>query len=210
MEPIVTENQQKDDEDLVLPETENPCAALLNGESAYVPLPMFDDNFAPGSVAFPFAVGKRLFSMNNPWASDEDRRSLIVRYYRLAVGCTMQTKSQPFKEDMDRWLNSVVAPMLADHRKWYPVLAGASRVIRTSAKAIDKTTASGREWPRPKRQVTTATDLTKIIYQKDALVVIWVSIMVLWLLFWAFKYYLGKREVEVRRSLPTSKRLRIV
>lgn len=68
-------------DDDIVEETENACAALLlqNGESGTVPVPAFDDDLRPGSLAFPFAVGKRLFNVDSPWTSADDRRPLLIR-----------------------------------------------------------------------------------------------------------------------------------
>ena len=151
------------DEDLIDEETDNPCAALLpygvpsDGRSATVPMPTFDDNLNPGSLAFPFAVGKRLFAVDRPWMAADDRRPLLVRYYRLAAGCTSSAPEQ-FRADINRWLNEVVVPLLANRRRWYPVLAGASRVVLTAAKAASNGTAA--VGGRPKRGATVSTTAT--------------------------------------------------
>ncbi|KAL4149905.1 hypothetical protein QTP88_003756 [Uroleucon formosanum] len=112
---VVTGDAKNDDADYpIYEETENPCAALLTkvvrsdrGLITTVPVPTFDDNTNPGSLAFPFMVGNRLFPVNRPWLAADDRRPLLVRYYRLAVGCTSPAPKQ-FREDMHRWLDSVV------------------------------------------------------------------------------------------------------
>jgi len=56
--------------------------------------------------------------------------------------------------DINHWLDEVVVPLLANHRRWYyPVLAGASRVILAVAKAAsNSTTAVGG---RPKCEAAT-------------------------------------------------------
>ncbi|XP_026806766.1 uncharacterized protein LOC113549588 [Rhopalosiphum maidis] len=136
-----------EDDDLIDEETDNPCAALLlsgvpsdDGRPAAVPMPAFDDNLNPGSLAFPFTVGKRLFAVDRPWTASDDRRPLLVRYYRLAAGCTSSAPDQ-FRADLNRWLDEVVVPLLANRRRWYPVLAGASRVVLAAAKAASNGTA---------------------------------------------------------------------
>lgn len=137
-----------DDDDRIYEEEENPCAALLHsgeppadGQSATVLLPVFDDNSYPGSLAFPFTVGKRLFPVDRPWTGSDDRRPLLIRYYRLAAGCTSSAPLQ-FRSDMHRWLDEVVVPLLADRHRWYPVLAGASRVVRAAARAVGNGTVA--------------------------------------------------------------------
>jgi len=43
---------------------------------------------------------------------------------------------------MHRWLEEVVVPLLANRRRWYPVLAGASRVVRAVARAVGNGTVA--------------------------------------------------------------------
>jgi len=116
-------SKNDDADNSIFEETENACAALLTnvvpsgGELiTAVPVPAFDDDKNPGSLAFTFVVGKRLFSVDRPWLSADDHRPLLVRYYRLAVGCTSPAPEQ-FRVDMHRWLDSVVVPLLADRNR---------------------------------------------------------------------------------------------
>jgi len=198
----------------IFEKTENACAALLtnvvqSGSELItaVPVPTFDDNKNPGSLAFPFVVGKRLFSVDRPWLSADDHRPLLVRYYRLAVSCTSPAPDQ-FRVDMHRWLDSVVVPLLADRNRWFPVLAGATSVVRDAAKAasVDVTAVD-----LPKRKVTanTTTGLTvandeggdddirrscddgtdgQVPNANVSLSVILLSLMSTWLSFWAFGF----------------------
>jgi hypothetical protein len=162
-----TTTADKDDDDLIIidEEADNPCAALLlygvpsDGQPAAVPMPTFDDNSNPGSLAFPFAVGKRLFAVNRPWTAADDRRPLLVRYYRLAAGCTSSAPEQ-FRADINRWLDEVVAPLLANRRRWYPVLAGASRVVLAAAKAASNGTAAVDGRPKCGTMASTTTTAT--------------------------------------------------
>lgn len=106
----------------------DPCSALrLDPLSGEVPLPAFDDDRNPGSVAVPFASGRRLFSVD---AIDGDRP--LLRYYALASGCV---ESPQFRRKLHGWFNHTVRPLLAPGRRWYPALAGASVVIQQSAAA---------------------------------------------------------------------------
>jgi len=205
--PVADAAKDDDTDRPIFEEMVNPCAALQtyvppDSELATVPLPAFDDNTNPGSLAFPFAVGKRLFPVDRPWLSADDRRPLLVRYYRLAVGCTSSAPQQ-FQADMHQWLNNVVVPLLADRHQWFPVLAGATRVVRAAAKAasIDATVGG-----RHKRKVTPNTTTVaadddgdddirrlcddgpngRVPNSNVSLAVILFSHMSIWLLFWAF------------------------
>ncbi|XP_060836064.1 uncharacterized protein LOC132918673 [Rhopalosiphum padi] len=157
----------KDDDLIVVDEeADNPCAALLlydvpsDGRPAAVPMPAFDDNSNPGSLAFPFAVGKRLFAVNRPWTAADDRRPLLVRYYRLAAGCTSSAPEQ-FRADINRWLDEAVVPLLANRRRrWYPVLAGAYRVVLAAAKAASNGTAAVDGRPKCGTTASTTTAAT--------------------------------------------------
>ncbi|XP_022179226.1 uncharacterized protein LOC111039883 [Myzus persicae] len=206
----VTTNENDDTDHPIFEETENPCAALQmyvlpsDSELTTVPLPVFDDNSNPGSLAFPFVVGKRLFAVDRPWLTADDRRPLLVRYYRLAVGCTSSAPQQ-FRADMHRWLDSVVVPLLADRNRWFPVLAGATRVVRAAAKAatIDAT-VGGRHKRKVAENNTTESNEANddrddevrrscddgsdspIPNSNVSLAVILISLASTWLLFWAF------------------------
>lgn len=130
---------------------ENSCEELhlepfVVGGDMVVPIPTFDDNQQPGSMVVPFAVGKRLFSMDMPGTTDKGRPSLLARYYRLAVGCTSAAPDR-FQRDVHVWLNTAVVPLLANRHRWYPVLAGASRVVRAATSAVSYV-------KRPKRNAT--------------------------------------------------------
>lgn len=212
MTPVdVTADTKYDDTDRpIFEETVNPCAALytLGNELDAVPLPTFDDNTNPGSLAFPFVVGQRLFPVDKPWLSVDDRRPLLVRYYRLAAGCTSSAPRQ-FQTNMHQWLDSVVVPLLADRHRWFPVLAGATRVVTAVAKAakaagIEAETLGGRH--KRKAMMTTTTESNAINNVGDdeirrscddgpdgrvpnsnvSLAVILVSHLLTWFLFWVF------------------------
>lgn len=151
---------QNDDDDFVQNVEENPCAGLhlqeepsACGGGAVVPIPAFDDDRHPGSVVVPFAAGKRLFSVDGPpsSATNEDV-PLLVRYYRLAVGCTSATPDR-FQRDVRDWLDSAVVPLLGSHRRWYSALAGVTRVVRAATKATATTTTAKAAGIRPKRKV---------------------------------------------------------
>ncbi|CAI6369281.1 unnamed protein product [Macrosiphum euphorbiae] len=209
-----------DADDPIFEETENACAALLTkvvpvGRELItaVPVPAFDDNKNPGSLAFPFVVGKRLFSVDRPWLSADDHRPLLVRYYRLAVGCTSPAPEQ-FRADMHRWLDSAVVPLLADRKRWFPVLAGATRVVRAAAKAASgDVTAVGR----PKRKVTTELTATDGDIRRScddetdgqvpnvnvSLAVILLSLLFTWLSFWAFGLERQSQTVTYSRKPDT-------
>ncbi|XP_003244136.1 uncharacterized protein LOC100568831 [Acyrthosiphon pisum] len=222
---------KKDDaDDPIFEETENACAALLtnvvpSGRELItaVPVPAFDDNKNPGSLAFPFVVGKRLFSVDRPWLAADDHRPLLVRYYRLAAGCTSPAPEQ-FRADMHLWLDNVVAPLLADRNRWYPVLAGAARVVRAAAKAagVDVTAAG-----RPKRKVTAANTTSDLTEANDdggdgdvhrscddgtdgqvpnvnvSLAVILLSLLSTWISFWAFGFERQSQTVTYSRKPDT-------
>lgn len=138
---------QDDDFDDVRDVVEDPCAGLHlqeeppdSGECAPVPTPAFDDDLRPGSVAVPFAAGKRLFSVDGPPAAADGDVPMLVQYYRLAVGCTAAAPNR-FLRDVRDWLDSAVVPLLSSHRRWYPALAGASRVARAATRASAKASA---------------------------------------------------------------------
>ncbi|VVC37572.1 Hypothetical protein CINCED_3A010279 [Cinara cedri] len=138
----VRANNVDDDFDDVRDIVEKPCAGLrlqrepsAYGDGAVVPIPTFDDNRHPGSVAVPFAAGKWLFSVTGPPAATNEDVPFLVRYYLLAVGCTSTNPNNRFRRDVSEWLNSTVVPLLASRRRWYPALAGASRVVRAAARA---------------------------------------------------------------------------
>lgn len=123
--------------------SEDPCDALIMPAGSgttrtVVPLPTFDNDARPGSVAVPFAKGRRLFSMS------DGQTPPIERYYRLAVGCAADAPHR-FQRDAHRWFNATVGPLLVHRRRWYPALAGAARVVRAAAAAA----AAGH---RPKRR----------------------------------------------------------
>jgi len=195
----------------IFEESVNPCAALLqtspDSDADAVPLPAFDDNKNPGSLAFPFVVGQRLFPVDMPWLSADDRRPLLVRYYRLAVGCTSSAPQQ-FQANMHQWLDSVVVPLLADRHRWFPVLAGATRVVTAAAKAAKAAGVNETLGGRHKRKATTnastesnaANDVGdeeirrscddgpdgRVPNSNVSLAVILFSHLFAWLLFWAF------------------------
>lgn len=138
---------QDDDFDNFRDVAENPCAGLYlqeepsaSGEFARVPMPAFDDDRRPGSVAVPFAAGKRLFSMDGPPAAANGDVPMLVQYYQLAVGCTVATPNQ-FRQDFRDWMDLAVVPLLASHRRWYPALAGAKRVASAAKRAAARITA---------------------------------------------------------------------
>lgn len=147
-------------EDLAL----NPCTMLhleppISGHAALkaVPMPAFDNDRWPGSLALPFSVGQRLFSVDDV-ASDPRSSPPLVRYYRLAVRC-MSPAPNRFLRDMRRWLETSVAPLLESHSRWYPVLAGASYVIRaTAAHASGSQTYARRMVERVLFNATASTD----------------------------------------------------
>jgi len=114
-----------------------PCAA--DGDAVTVPVPAFDDDRRPGSVAVPFADSRRLYSVRSAFLP-----APLPKYYRLAVRCTASAPDR-FRRDVRHWLDTAVAPLLArSRRRWYPALAGASRVIRAASFATSAT-------HRPKR-----------------------------------------------------------
>lgn len=163
-------------------------------------------------------VGKRLFSVDRPWMSDDDHGPLLVRYYRLAVGCTSPAPEQ-FRVDMHRWLDSVVVPLLADRNQWFPVLAGASRVVRAAAAAASvDVTAVGRS----KRKVTTEPTVAnddggdgdvrrscddgtdgQVPNVNVSLAVILLSLLSTWLSFWAFGFERQSQTVTYSRRPDT-------
>lgn len=116
----------------------DPCAALrvswaADGGAATVPVPAFDDDRRPGSVAVPFADSRRLYSVRAAF-----RPAPLPLYYRLAVRCTASAPER-FRRDVSRWLDATVAPLLArSHGRWYPALADASRVIRAASSAAHR------------------------------------------------------------------------
>ncbi|XP_060880781.1 uncharacterized protein LOC132952495 [Metopolophium dirhodum] len=222
-------SKNDDADDPIFEETENACAALLTNSVpsgrefiTAVPVPAFDDNKNPGSLAFPFVVGKRLFSVDRPWLSNDDHGPLLVRYYRLAVGCTSPAPEQ-FRVDMHRWLDSVVVPLLADRNRWFPVLAGAKRVVRAAAKAASvDVTAVGRS----KRKVTANATIELTAANDDggdgdvrrscddgtdgqvpnvnvSLAVILLSLLSTWLSFWAFGFERQSQTVTYSRKPDT-------
>lgn len=99
-----------------------------------VPLPTFDDDRSPGSLAVPFTAGKRLYAVDKPGTeADGHHQPVLVRYYRLAAACASRIDPDRFRRDVRRWLDRAVEPLLAaGHRRWYPVLAGASAVVRAA------------------------------------------------------------------------------
>lgn len=150
--PSYTSVEDYDDYDVGDAEfAENSCKELhleplAGGGDALVPVPAFDDNQRPGSMVVPFEVGKRLFSVDVPGTTDKGRPSLLARYYRLAVECTSAAPDQ-FQRDVHVWLDTAVVPLLAHRHRWYPVLAGASRVVRAA-------TTAARNAKRPKRNAS--------------------------------------------------------
>lgn len=132
--------------------TESSCEELYLGPlvsgrgEVVVPIPAFDNDQQPGSLVLPFAIGRQLFSVDVPGMVDKGRPPLLTRYYRLAVGCTSAAPDR-FQRDVRRWLDAAVVPLLVNRRRWYPVLAGASRVVRAAASAADHAN-------RPKRKVS--------------------------------------------------------
>lgn len=104
-----------------------------------IPVPTFDDDLRPGSLAVPFSAGRRLYPVDGPGLTDGvdgGPRPLLARYYRLALECAASTgTADRFAADVRRWLDETVAPLLAHPHRWYPVLAGASRVIRAATSA---------------------------------------------------------------------------
>lgn len=129
---------------------ENPCSGLYfgpsqpsNGREMVVTMPAFDDDRYPGSLVVPFKDGRRLFPLDEPGTTLDDMRPVLVRYYQLAVACTAAAPDR-FLHDFRRWLDASLAPLLGHRDRWYPLLAGASRVIR----AISNGTAV----KRPKRK----------------------------------------------------------
>lgn len=121
-----------DNNDTVL--VDDPCAALrlccAGDGPPTVPVPVFDDDRWPGSMAVPFADGRRLYGVDAVF-----RPPPLSLYYRLAVGCTAAAPER-FRRDVRRWLDAAVAPLLGrSRRRWYPALAGASLVVRAAAAA---------------------------------------------------------------------------
>lgn len=136
---------------------DNPCDALYPGPTEpdgrrTVPVPAFDDDARPGSLAVPFAVGQRLFDV-------DDGRPVLVRYYRLAAACAAAGGAGRFRRDARRWLDASVAPLLARRRRrWYPVLAGAARVVRAAAENVTHGPTPSDSGPRRRRYAIGAAD----------------------------------------------------
>lgn len=116
--------------------------------------------------------------------------TIIYRYYRLAVGCTSAAPHQ-FRLEFHRWLDSTVVPLLTDHRRWYPVLAGASRVVRAAAKAAAveaKMDAGSRHKRRVAVKTTAADDEVRCNGEPDfplSLAIILASLWSIWVSYWA-------------------------
>ncbi|CAI6346274.1 unnamed protein product [Macrosiphum euphorbiae] len=196
-----------DADDPIFEQTENACAALLTNVVPVgrelitaVPVPAFDDNKNPGSLAFPFVVGKRLFSVDRPWLSADDHRPLLVRYYRLAVGCTSPAPEH-FLADMHR-------------KRWFPVLGGATRVVRAAAKASSgDVTAIGRLKRKVTTELTSVDDDVRRSCDNEtdgqvpnvnvSLAVILLSLLFTWLSFWAFGLERQSQTVTYSRKPDT-------
>ncbi|XP_050526990.1 uncharacterized protein LOC126897445 [Daktulosphaira vitifoliae] len=90
-------------------------------ENGRVPLPILDDNDAPGSILVMF-VEAQVYSMS--WSGDQ----LLSRYYVQAMRC--MSNSVEFQNNFENWLNEVVKPLL-EKKQWYPVFGGVLRVIES-------------------------------------------------------------------------------
>lgn len=102
-------------------QAEDACDGLLLTAAKRVPIPAFDDDARPGSVAVPFAAGRRLFGVHAPWTTssraDGGPTTPLSRYYRMAVRCTADDPRQ-FRRDVNRWLNDTVRPLLAGSHRY--------------------------------------------------------------------------------------------
>ncbi|XP_050528211.1 uncharacterized protein LOC126898313 [Daktulosphaira vitifoliae] len=110
--------------------TDDPCAMLKFNPDGSPMIPFFDDRSDPHTIIIPYAK-RILFNLQSGEFYDQ-----LYNYYYLTLRC-IQTQANEqkemidYKNNMHKWMEKEVVPLLKDKGKWYPGLWGVLCVLNS-------------------------------------------------------------------------------